>query len=48
MALTGHDQGVHDDGFGFTLFLLLLFDVPAFIVLFVGYLLYALTQLWRK
>ncbi len=41
MLLTGHDQGVHDNWFGFSLFVLLFLGTPTAFFLFMAYLVYA-------
>lgn len=48
MAVTGHDQGVHDTTFGFLLWFLCLIGAGLFVAFFALYLLYALVMLLTK
>lgn len=44
MGVTGHDQGVHDNTFGFTLFFVMFFGTVMFLFLFSLYILYAIVM----
>ncbi|WP_047497156.1 hypothetical protein [Terriglobus sp. TAA 43] len=44
MAVTGHDQGPHDTGFGIVLYLVLFIGTVAFLFLFSLYILYAIVM----